>query len=133
MAAVAPIGYQVILHTQECNIWQMNAPSLAVDGEPSDKTYTLQTTGQKCRFYTRPSVSAPQIFGRMEEDNIFTLDMVRFPAGVIVDDGYVLKFTSAGDIQNSFWEVMGEATSRSLLQFRQVYVRRLPAAPYGVS
>lgn len=134
MPAVEPTqAYQKILHRDVCNIWEPDALEFEADGEPHITTFTLIATGQKCRFYTRPSTSSPKPFGRYEDDMIFTLDVVRFPAGVVIDDGYVLKFTSAGDNLNTFWIVMGEPTSRRRLNLRQVYVKRLPSAPAGVS
>lgn len=143
MPVVEPTtGRQSLFYEDTCNIWKPDALTYVDDdtGEPNDTTYTLLATAQKCYYFTKTETAQPTEIGRFPADIIFTLDIIKFPYAVVIDDGYVLKLTTIAHTQllNTFWRVIGEAQrrvgrSRRTPDFAQVYIKRLPSAPSGVS
>jgi hypothetical protein len=132
---------QRILYLHTCDIWKPDAVTLAADGRPNNVTsYTRIAEGQKCYFFRKKSSAEPSFVGRVEQDIMFTQDVCHFPDTVDVSDTYVLKRTDAiaTRLENTFWRVMGEAQAIGAVGNRQaaygeVYLRKLRAAPSGVS
>ena len=132
-------GRQRRLYEDTCNIWARDAAAFTDGKERNDESFTLLYTSQKFYLFTKSEIAAPHIPGRMGADNIFTLDEAHFPEGVTIDQGYVIKVTTPGHpLLNTYWRVMGDpqvktARTRRKPALKAVYVKRLPAAPNGVS
>ncbi|MBA3767791.1 MAG: hypothetical protein H0W99_12550 [Acidobacteria bacterium] len=140
MAAVEPTTpRQRLLYADTCNIWQANAPEIAVTGKPADRTYTSIATAQKCYLFTKSEIAAAEVPGRMGSDNLFTIDELHLPEAAVIDTDYVIKITTAGSpLLNTFWRVEGDpqvrtARTRRKVALKMVYLKRLPSAPAGVS
>lgn len=56
----------------------------------SQATYTLQESAVPCFLNRNPSVSQLEMFGRTEQDDIFTIDIVWFGPGQAIDEAWVL-------------------------------------------
>lgn len=142
MAVVTPTTTrQIALYEDTCDIWKPDALSFVSvnTGEPSDTTYSRIAQSQPCYYFTKTETAAPEVIGRYPSDIIYTLDILKLPAGVDIDDTYIVKLTTTGhDLINTFWIVIGEAQrrinrTRRHPAFAQVYLKRLPKAPPGVS
>lgn len=132
---------QILLYQDTCDIWKPNALSFVNvnTGEPAEKVYARIAQGQKCYFYTKTETAEREVVGRYPADIIYTLDICKFPSAVDIDDTYVLKLTTTGHpLLNTFWIVIGDAQrrmsrTRRKPDFAQVYLKKLPVAPPGVS
>jgi hypothetical protein len=142
MAAVEPTTVrQIALYEDTCDIWQPAALTYvsSTTGEPNDTTYTKIASSQKCYFFTKTETAEPEVIGRMGRDIIFTLDWLKMPSACVIDDTCVVKLTTVGHPHvNTFWRVEGDvqkrmSRSRRKPDFTLVYVKRLPAAPSGVT
>lgn len=142
MAIITPTTIrQTLLYEDTSDIWKPDTLTFVSPntGEPVDKTYTRIAQGQPCYYFTKTETATPDVVGRFPADIIYTLDILKMPAGVDIDDTYIVKLTTTGhDLINTFWVVIGEAQRRITRTRRQpasaqVYLKRLPKAPPGVS
>ena len=132
---------QTLLYEDTCDIWKPDTLAFVstTTGEPRDKTYTRIAQGQSCYYFTKTETAHAEVIGRYPADIIWTLDILKMPNGVDIDDTYIVKLTTtAHDLINTFWTVIGEAQrriSRTRRQpaFAQVYLKRLIKAPPGVT
>lgn len=97
---------QKLLFTDRVNLWK---PVYTQDASGTvTETYTLAYSNIPCFREVRDSVSVPTPAGRMEEDILFTQDMWHFAEAQEIDERWVIKYLTAGDLQNTFWMCRGE-------------------------
>lgn len=105
--AAALVGRQKALYTQRGTLWRR---SVTVQAGVPTAAWTIVGTNLPFRIF--PSPSNFGVMGDLvqaEQDNIFTLDILDFPAGVDVNPGDVLKTTTAeGDLTGAFWTIRGD-------------------------
>ena len=101
------------------------------------REYTLAALDVPCYFEIRSSVETPQMFGRMEGDQIFTIDTIHLGGEVEIDSGWIAvnrTFDSAGyPSQNygRFWVVQGQPKSISNRGRRRARKRSVEAIQQG--
>lgn len=104
----------------------------------TDPVYTLANPAQICQFIATPETDVPKVVTRTKEVNIFTLDKFLFPPGVVVEDTWVIKLTSANlDYSGRFWMVQGNPQGQEQFFAHVVEVQmcyaKLCVSPTGVS
>jgi len=116
-----------LLYPHRVDIWRRDEENQA-DGERDTSTVpTRRATNAACYFQTGESVKGPQGFIVDESDNLFTLDIVRFPDTADLEAGDVLVQTTGPDAGH-FWEVRGDPQKRAQFgQFLTVRASRTPA------
>lgn len=127
------------------DIYALTMATSPTTGRRTAKTYTLIASAVRCHFKLRQSVEGPSPMGRVETDNMFSLDEIHFEHSVVVDSDYILVNRSlARDGSRSqnygrYWIVRGQPQSvpshggrRANLRIVQaLQVKRPPAGvPY---
>ena len=89
--------WQTALFQHTVDIWRPTR-TLGSDGQYSAATYSLYASGVSCYHNVTPSVSQPDVIGRMEQDNIFTLDEFWFDeAQSILEEDVIVEKTLLSD------------------------------------
>ncbi len=102
------------------------------------QTYVLSVQNQACMHTRTPIKSEESVFGRFQQDNIFTNDIFHFPPGVDIKDLYAVVFLSPGDNYRKVFIMTGnaansEATINDPVASRQVYALIADVVPHGVT
>jgi hypothetical protein len=131
-----------ILYKDKCDVYR---PSRPIDNraKPGDVNFAPVATGVACFFAINTSLDTPQLFGRAEEDRIFTYDSVHFDKtqDVQPDDILVLRSLDADGTRvanyGKGWVVRGMAQSTWDLGRRRggllaVYASQIVKLPPGV-
>lgn len=124
---------QLALYVNTVDIWRPSVTVNAVDGTPGARAWTKIASAVQCYFEFTPSQFAEAGGILVEEDNIFTLDVVHFEASTDVKAADVLKIT-AGPGSVGFWVLWGNAEYKARLANKlSIRGKKLEKAPTGVS
>lgn len=120
------------LYPHRCTIYRQAALT-ATAGVPAAEALDTTTEEQECYFQTGESVLEPAPFAHLEQDNMFTLDLIRYPSGEAPLAGNILLQTTGPD-EGAYWEVRGNEKKRSQFgQYETVRASRIPEPPAWVT
>jgi hypothetical protein len=78
----------LLQHTVD--LWKPARTLTGVDWSQVSYRNAPEQAAVRCFHNRNPSVSQLEMFGRTEQDDIFTLDVFWFPVGQVVDEGWVI-------------------------------------------
>lgn len=88
---------QDALYDHLCDLWR---PIYVIDGTtgaPAATTYTIAARAERCYRKTLDSFSDPNLAGRQEGDNMFTVDQWHFCEAQEIDEGWIIRDVSEND------------------------------------
>ncbi len=129
------------------DIYSLTQTTSPTTGLRTAKTYALIASAVRCHFVIAQSVEGPSPMGRVEADNMFSLDKIHFEHAATVDSDHILvnkslaKDGSRSQNYGRYWIVRGQPQSvpthggrRANLRIVQaVQIKRPPAGiPYPI-
>ena len=119
------------LYPHRCSIYR-SVETLDATGKPGAPGLAYVASDVLCYFQTGESVKTNAGFVLSEQDNLFTLDILRFPDTVTVTQGDVIKQTT-GPEAGVYWLCRGDDKIRSQFgQYLLVRATRIPRKPEWV-
>jgi hypothetical protein len=138
---------QVLAYKDTVDLYSLAQTTSLTTGLRTAKTYALVASAVPCLFKIRQSVEAPSPMGRVESDNMFSLDEIHFDHAQAIDSDWVIvnKSLAADGSQSQnygrYWICRGQPASipshggrRANVRIVQaVQVKKPPAGvPYPV-
>jgi hypothetical protein len=91
------------LYQHRVDLYAPIHPPVQLHKDVPDIAYRLAAADVPCYMFTQPETDVTSVAGRVQQDNLFTLDKIHFESDTPIEDTWMIQLQTAGHPDKGKW------------------------------